>query len=146
MRCLSLMPLLPCGILVLLLNSFYWWATSGKPQHNNECNQIVRNALMFVFPAISSRWCSVTDLLQLHFTQLSFGLLLFTFFMWISSCFSLLRDSCMLIHWITQLTHLLLCLLLVLIMQLWKMLLQTYPSSCSSTRSWTCSKWCIFWV
>ncbi len=81
------------------------WASSGKSQRHNQCNWNIRVVLMFVFQrALSSRRRSFTDLLQLHFTLLSFGQFLFTFLL-ISSCFSPLRDSCMLIHWIAQLTH-----------------------------------------
>ena len=65
---------------------------------------------MFVIWALSSRWWSFIHLLQLHFTLLLFGLLLFTFSL-ILSCFSPCRDSCMLIHWITQLTHFFACFL-----------------------------------
>ena len=102
---------------------------------------------MFIFSALSSRRCSFTHLLQSHFTLLSFGLLLFAFLLLLSICFTPLRDSCMLIHWITQLTHFFAYFLLVLIMlRLGKMLLRTSSSCSNTTRLWTSSKLCIYWV
>jgi hypothetical protein len=103
-------------IMVVHTHSCCSWASSGKSQHHNQCNQIVRAASMFVFSALSSRLCSFTHLLQSHFTILLFGLLLLAFLLLLSICFTLLRDSCMLIHWITQLTYFFVYFLLVLIL------------------------------
>ena len=121
------------------------WASSGKSQHHNECNQIDRAASMFVSSALSSSRCSFTHLLPSHFTLWLFGLLLFTFLL-ISICFTPLRDLCMLIHWITQLTHYFAYFLSSSIGLEGKMLLQTSPSCSSTTRSWIISKLYIFWM